>query len=120
MPGLSFDKGRRLLSGVEFQAVFDAARFKVSHRHFLLLARDNGRAVPRLGLVVGKKNVRRAVDRNRVKRLARESFRRHQLQLDSLDIVFLARKGFEALSPADQNRALDEAWDRLANRVGKQ
>lgn len=119
MPGLSFDKGRRLLSGVEFQAVFDAARFKVSHKHFLLLARENGRAAPRLGLVVGKKNVRRAVDRNRVKRLARETFRRHQLQLDSLDIVFLARKGLETLPPADQNRALDEAWGKLASKVEK-
>lgn len=119
MPELVFDKGRRLLSGIEFQSVFDSARFKVSHRHFLLLARPSGRAAPRLGLVVGKKNLRRAVDRNRVKRLARETFRHHQRQLDSLDVVFLARKGLETLEPADQNRALNDAWAQLAAKLVK-
>lgn len=45
---------------------------------------DGGRA--RLGLIVGKRVVRRAVDRNRAKRLIRESFRQRE-GLPAMDIV---------------------------------
>jgi ribonuclease P protein component len=41
----------------------------------------------RLGLVVGKRAVRRAVDRNRVKRVLREEYRRTREGLARLDIV---------------------------------
>lgn len=41
----------------------------------------------RLGLVVGKRLMKRAVDRNRVKRVARERFRLIRDQLPRLDIV---------------------------------
>ena len=41
----------------------------------------------RLGLVIGKRAVRRAVDRNRVKRVLRETFRIRRLELPCVDIV---------------------------------
>jgi len=41
----------------------------------------------RLGLVVGKRAVRRAHDRNRVKRALRETFRRRRAQLPAVDLV---------------------------------
>ena len=49
------------------------------------------RAVPgsgaRLGLVIGKKLLRRAVDRNRVKRCIRESFRLRRSDLPACDLI---------------------------------
>jgi len=42
---------------------------------------------PRLGIAVSKRNVARAVDRNRLKRIARESFRLHLDRLPPNDIV---------------------------------
>ena len=48
----------------------------------------------RLGLVIAKKNVRLAVQRNRIKRLLRESFRAHHGS-QGIDIVVLARRGLD-------------------------
>jgi ribonuclease P protein component len=45
-----------------------------------------------LGLVAGRK-VGKATRRNRVKRLLREFFRRHRLNLPDRDIIILAKKG---------------------------
>ncbi len=98
--------------------MFENARFRVSTRHFLLLARPTDKGHPRLGLVVGKKNVRLATRRNRVKRVVRETFRLRTDCLDSLDIVFLVRKGFDNLQPVEQTRLMEQSWRDLARKVG--
>lgn len=49
--------------------------------------RPNGFAFPRLGLVVPKRLLPRAVDRNRVRRLLREWFRRNQVRLGGNDLL---------------------------------
>jgi ribonuclease P protein component len=51
---------------------------------------------PRLGLVVTKR-LGKAVLRNRMKRLLREFFRRHQTGLPAADLVIMAKKGAAAL-----------------------
>lgn len=53
---------------------------------------DNDLRHGRLGMVIGKKNVRLATRRNRVKRALREAFRQ-QFQNISLDVVVVARSG---------------------------
>jgi ribonuclease P protein component len=50
-------------------------------------ARPNTLGCPRLGLIIPRRVVARAVDRNRVKRVIREWFRRNQPQLGSRDIL---------------------------------
>ncbi len=49
--------------------------------------RPDGENGARLGLVVGKKFLRRAVDRNQVKRIIREQFRCLRGRLPALDLV---------------------------------
>ena len=100
MPRATFGKDRRLLTASEFKEVFDNNAFRVAHPKHLLLVKPNDTEVSRLGLVVGKKNVPTAVGRNRVKRAVREIFRTTPLPL-SLDIIFLARKDADKLSPAE-------------------
>jgi ribonuclease P protein component len=102
---------------VDFQAVFDGAAFKVGDAHFLFLARANTLGHCRLGLVIAKKKVRRAVDRNRIKRLIRDHFRLCQDQLPAVDIVFLARQNLALLPPADFRSGLDQAWKRLQRKL---
>ena len=56
-----------------------------------MLARVNGKTGARLGLVFGKKNIPRSVDRNRLKRVAREQFRLQNKLAGGIDIIVMAR-----------------------------
>ncbi len=86
---------------------------KVPGKHILLLARENGLDHPRLGLVIGKKNVKLAVERNRLKRLLRDSFRLNQQKLAGLDIVVIARKGLGDLENPELHQQFGKLWKRL-------
>ena len=84
-----------------------------------LLARENKLNHARLGLAISKKQLPRAVDRNRIKRLVRESFRQHQEQLAGLDCVVMARSAVSTLSNAVIFETLENHWNRLAEKCGK-
>ncbi len=82
-----------------------------------MLARDNGLPHARLGLAVGKKHVRKAVGRNRIKRLVRESFRIHAASLGGFDLVVLSRANTTVMN-AVLTRSLEGHWERLRQEVG--
>ncbi len=86
----SFQKRFRLTQATEFERVFGENHRSVDGL-FTVLYRRNGLGYPRLGLAIAKRQVRFAVDRNRLKRLIRESFRGAKQQLSDLDIVIMAR-----------------------------
>lgn len=110
----SFGRDKRLLKSRQFAAVFDSPTGKAPGKCVLLLARDNGLDHPRLGLVIGKKSVKLAVERNRLKRLIRDSFRLHQEMLAGLDIVMVARKGLGDLDNPELHQQFAKLWKRLA------
>ena len=114
MVSRSFGRDKRLLTSRHFSAVFDSPTGKAPGRSVLLLARDNGLDHPRLGLVIGKKSVKLAVERNRLKRLIRDSFRLHQEMLAGLDIVMVARKGLGDLDNPELHQQFAKLWKRLA------
>lgn len=111
---LGFARDKRLLTSRQFQQVFGAPIGKVSDRHLLLLAQRNDLLRARLGLVIGKKNVKLAVQRNRLKRMIRESFRLNQQRLSGWDLVLVARKGLGDLPNPELQRLLAKLWDDLA------
>jgi ribonuclease P protein component len=76
------------------------------------LERDNPEA--RLGLVVPKRIAPRALDRNRVKRVARESFRHWRGTLPPLDLVLVAVAGAGGMSRAELRQGCDQLFGRLA------
>ena len=59
----------------------------------MLLGKLSNQPINRLGMVIAKKNIPRAVDRNKIKRVMREVFRNHpSFPIDiCLDIVLLVR-----------------------------
>ena len=107
-----FDKTRRLLKASEFKSVFDRAPFRASHSQLLILARPNIQGHARLGLVIAKKHIRLAVERNRVKRLIRESFRREH-SLAPIDAIVLARKGLGELDNSAITKLLQQQWTKI-------
>ena len=109
-----FSREKRLLTPRHFKAVFDSPTGKVPGKNLLILARDNDLEHPRLGLVIGKKSVKLSVERNRLKRLIRESFRLHQDNLVGWDIVIVARKGLGELGNPELTQHFGKLWKRLA------
>lgn len=92
---------------------------KVSNKEFLVSAKPNQFKHPRLGMVVSKKCSKKAVERNRIKRVIRESFRYHQHLLDGFDLLVVTRKGVVAQSKAEFRLQLDNKWQQLRKLLGK-
>lgn len=109
----SFSRSLRLLSSSEFKNVFANTCFKASSRHLLLLACPNTQGHARIGFVLAKKQLKRAVDRNRVKRIVRESFRYIHCDLDNLDVVVLARTNLHRLDNQQLRQLIDGMWLKL-------
>jgi ribonuclease P protein component len=82
---------------IDIDFVFEQPSIKISNAFFLILARQNQLAIPRLGLVIAKKNLKKAVDRNKVKRVSREFFRLHQQWLQGYDWIVLTRPQVKTL-----------------------
>jgi len=111
----AFPPNLRLKKAAEFKAVF-ANPVKSSDRYFTLLAVRNAHGHPRLGLAIAKKVMKRAVDRNAIKRTVRESFRLHPEMIADLDIVVLAKKDVLSAEPAQLKESLCKHWQRLSSR----
>ena len=112
-----FSKLNRLLHPVDFKNVFDGAELKVSNNHFLFLARRNKSDVPRLGIIVSKKNIKLAVQRNKVKRAIRQAFRIESQSLMNIDIVVLARKDAGKMNPDELKISFDSLVADLKDKA---
>jgi ribonuclease P protein component len=86
---------------------------------FTVLYRPNGLMRPRLGLAIAKKKVRRAVARNRLKRIIRESFRVAERQLNSFDIVIMARQKAGSALNKELFASLDHHWQLMHKPMNK-
>ena len=114
MVSRGFGREKRLLTPRQFKAVFDSPSGKAPGKSVLLLARNNELDHSRLGLVIGKKSVKLSVERNRLKRQIRESFRLNQDNLVGWDIVVVARKGLGDLQNTELAQQFGKLWKRLA------
>ena len=110
-----FARHQRLLKPSEFKYVF-ARPTKQGDKELTLLGRANNKPFARLGLAIPKRQVKKAVARNRIKRLVRESFRQHQHELAGLDIVVMARFGASQLTNQALLAALDKHWLKLRKK----
>lgn len=105
-------------------------------RHWLSMTAawfPSEQAAVRFGTTVGKRNARRAVDRNLVKRILREAARRAAPQLEStcaqrglrLDVSFRLKSSRDRAAEGPRasltawRRALREEADALLDRLGR-
>ena len=112
----SFGRDKRLIKPADYRRVFNAPLIKAHHKYATVLAVPNGQAHGRLGLVVAKKHAKLAVQRNRIKRLTREFFRK-TVHTSSLDCVFLCKPGITNLTNAELTTALDVLWSKLQSSL---
>ncbi len=124
MDSFRFERTKRLLTAKDYQIVF-ASNQSFKDRDFLILVRkqlssehieissDITLGVPRLGLAVSKKNFKRAVDRNLIKRVIRESFRLHQQDLVGLDIVVMSRSTTNVKDSNRLHQSLTRHWAQI-------
>jgi ribonuclease P protein component len=114
-PRGGFTRQQRLLNEAAFSAVY-ARRLRVTDDWFSVNALPNTRGHARLGLSIGAKAVGNSVNRNRVKRVVRESFRVSAADLGSLDVVVGARNGARSAHNAQLRESLDRLWKKIRDR----
>jgi len=108
-----FPRRARLRRPGDYDAVLSGGK-RYSEQILTAVVKSTIPAAPRLGLAISSRVAPDAVDRNRIKRLARESFRRHRAQLPAVDVVILARAGAGAARPAELRGAFERLWQRIA------
>ena len=111
-----FPPSARLLRPEDYRRVFDTPAFKVSSAAFLLLAQHSDTSNSRVGIIVAKKHVRRAIRRNRIKRLIREQFRLNRPS-PNLDLVVLARSAADTMDNAQITSELGRLWSDLQRKA---
>ena len=85
----------------------------------MVIARPNGLGLARLGLAVGVKSAGNAVNRNRIKRVVREAFRRAKQELPPVDIVVNARAPAGKATNAQITASVVTLWARIAERCAR-
>lgn len=83
-----FSRKLRLLAPSQYSNVFKKS-FKIETKEINILGSMNKLIHPRLGIIVARKKIRKAHDRNKLKRLIRETFRLSQHKLISLDFIVI-------------------------------
>ncbi len=104
-----------MLTPEHFKNVFKNP-VRAASPHITLLAKPNTLEHARLGLAIPKKHIKRAVGRNRIRRVVREGFRLQQHKLPAVDIVVIAKSGIADLSNEELNKVLNKLWQRITRR----
>lgn len=108
-----FPRAARLLTPKDFARLRGISR-RVGVRHFSAEVAPYEGDGARLGLAVSRKVSKKAVRRNRIKRLARDSFRHARAGLPAVDILLIARGSADLEENAVLHAELERLWQRIA------
>jgi ribonuclease P protein component len=117
---MTLPRRSRLTSPAQFRSVFRQPVVSTD-AWFKVLARRNDQQYSRLGLAVSRQVDRRAVERNRIKRVVRDSFRRRFTQDGDprpADFVVLPRRAAVTLTNGQMRERLSRHWTRVDERLG--
>ena len=110
-----FEKRARLLKAEEYTQVFRKAH-RSRDQYFTVLAKPKNESQAKLGLAISKTKVKKAVSRNRLKRIIRESFRLSKNKLVCADFVVMAQQGCEKTSNKQLFLSLTNHWDNITKK----
>ncbi len=112
---LTFPALKRLRRKSEFDAARARGR-RFGNGFFAVTVISNDKSGPRLGLAVALRVTRTAVERNRIRRIIRESFRLHQHTLPAVDVVVSARANARGASAQTLRGSLAALWRQVSER----
>jgi ribonuclease P protein component len=110
--GESFQRRQKLTRAIDFQQVFKN-NFRRGDTGITILVGKSTSSRPRLGFAIARKQIQKAVKRNALKRLFRESFRRHQHRLPARDLVIMVRREILLNEPAKIRATMDQHWNSI-------
>ena len=112
LPSAALPRVARLRRPADFAALRSSSG-RLGGRCFHLRYAPNAWGHARLGLAISKRVSKRAVERNRIKRLVRESFRHIRLQLPDVDVMVMAREQAAGVDGRQLLAQMDELWKKL-------
>lgn len=113
MINFCFKKQNHLQKSSDFKLLSSKGQ-QFRGQFFITIYKRNGQQqINRLGITVSKKCSKRAVDRNRLKRLIRESFRLNQQQFNAYDVVVIGRRLAVSVSNEELFNELSWMWQKL-------
>lgn len=81
-----------ILKAEALQSAFQKVDHKIYTPFFTFLIANNQYPNPRIGVIIAKKNVKKATARNLCRRLIKEYFRTHLAYFEGKDLIVLANK----------------------------
>jgi ribonuclease P protein component len=114
-PRYTLPAQRRIRRKLDFVTIQTRGR-RFGNALFGITIRGNETAGPRLGLAVSVKVAGTGVERNRIRRAIRESFRLHQHELPAADLVVSARSGARGATSAELRASLQALWSEAVKR----
>jgi len=110
----NFPKTKKLLEEKQFKLVFEKGR-KLFSKGIIIFFYDNPLGYSRLGVIIPKKSISKATQRNNFKRVVREFFRINQEKFNSKDIVVLFTPKIIELNKETLNQILTEQFNKITN-----
>ena len=112
---LTLPAQRRLRRKADFDAAYARGR-RFGDGFFGVIAFLNDKGGPRLGLAVAVRAAGGGVERNRIRRIIRESFRLHQHELPNVDLIVSARARAKDATGQDLRASLAELWKKVSEQ----
>tara|TARA_Y100001970_G_scaffold56046_1_gene71004 strand:+ start:5436 stop:5765 length:330 start_codon:yes stop_codon:yes gene_type:complete len=95
-----------------FSEIFSSPDKKHSTNNLLVLSKENGLEHSRIGVAIRKKDIKLAVNRNRIKRKIKGSFKSKVLELQKKDYVVLVKKKFSS-EEKELSKELEFLWNKF-------
>jgi ribonuclease P protein component len=109
---LTLPAQRRLRRKSDFEAAYARGQ-RFGNGFFGVTALSNDKGWPRIGLAVAVRTVGGGVQRNRIRRIIRESFRLHQHELPAVDLIISARARAKDAARQELHASLLALWKKV-------
>lgn len=114
MTNNNFTREYRLCTPKDYDQVFKDP-FRVSNASVTILSIKNDLNKSRIGIIVPKKNIKKATIRNRIKRIIRESYRCNRINIPNIDMVVIVKKDANNLENRQLFVILEKLWKKISH-----